>query len=114
LRKKIPDARFTPAKESPEPYWTTRWTTMEVKEIEDWASHEVRTLILTQDVEPAKDIQGSKVCATARDRLVDKNVDVKINWVVILSSNSTVGNRKYGASSPGAQYSHRQLYRRSH
>lgn len=56
LRKKIPDARFTPAKDCPEPYWTTRWATMDVKEIDVWASSEVRTLVLTQDVGSAKDV----------------------------------------------------------
>ncbi|KUJ10821.1 uncharacterized protein LY89DRAFT_596060 [Mollisia scopiformis] len=56
LRKKIPDARFTPAKDCPEPYWTTRWATMDVKEIDVWASSEVRTLVLTQDIGSAKDV----------------------------------------------------------
>ncbi|KAH9205742.1 hypothetical protein DL95DRAFT_256518, partial [Leptodontidium sp. 2 PMI_412] len=55
LRKKIADVRFTPAKDRPEPYWTTRWSSMDVKEIDVRASSEVRTIILTQDVGSAKD-----------------------------------------------------------
>ncbi|KAI1119715.1 hypothetical protein F5Y10DRAFT_291415 [Nemania abortiva] len=92
LRKKVPDARFTPAQDCPPPYWTTRWRSMEVTEIDDWASTEVRVLVLTQDVGSARDVLGVR-------RIIPRpGVDsLERTWL-----NKATGQRFYHSTAPWA------------
>ncbi|KAG7284807.1 hypothetical protein NEMBOFW57_009422 [Staphylotrichum longicolle] len=48
LRKRLTDTSFVPEKSDPGLYWTRRWTSMHLTEIEDWASSEIKTIELTQ------------------------------------------------------------------
>jgi hypothetical protein len=56
LRYKIPDARFLDQHKQPYQKWTTRWKSMEIKEIKSWASPDIRTIFLSQDVGSAENI----------------------------------------------------------
>jgi hypothetical protein len=50
LRRKISEVKFITKFEHPQMIWTQRWKTMEIREIDDWASPEVKTIYITQDV----------------------------------------------------------------
>jgi len=50
LRYKISDAHLLDHGECPRPSWTRRWTKMEISDIRDWDSTEIKTIAITQDV----------------------------------------------------------------
>ncbi|PMD12241.1 hypothetical protein NA56DRAFT_502127 [Hyaloscypha hepaticicola] len=50
LRYKILDAHLLDHGEFPRPSWTRRWTKMEISDIRDWDSTEIKTIAITQDV----------------------------------------------------------------
>lgn len=55
LRRKITETTFSPEKPEPAQYWSWRWKTWEIKDVENWASQEIRTITTTQDVGSATD-----------------------------------------------------------
>ncbi|KEZ43459.1 hypothetical protein SAPIO_CDS4651 [Scedosporium apiospermum] len=58
LRYKISDTKLLDKGPHPRFSWTQRWKTMEIVEIVDWASDEIRTITLTQDIgDSSYDIQ---------------------------------------------------------
>ena len=50
VRKKVTDARIFAEGSHPQFRWTQRWKHMKIVEITEWASKEVKTIRLTQDV----------------------------------------------------------------
>jgi len=58
LRYKISDTKLLDKGPHPRFSWTQRWKSMEIVEIVDWASDEIRTITLTQDIgDSSYDIQ---------------------------------------------------------
>ncbi|KAL2009024.1 hypothetical protein VTN00DRAFT_7218 [Thermoascus crustaceus] len=50
LRYKISDAKYITKGDHPQHIWTQRWTEMKIVEIENWASDEIKSIYITQDV----------------------------------------------------------------
>ncbi|KAF2183196.1 hypothetical protein K469DRAFT_584113 [Zopfia rhizophila CBS 207.26] len=50
LRYKIADSELLDHAVCPRPSWTKRWKKMEVVDIRDWASKDIKTITITQDV----------------------------------------------------------------
>ncbi|KAK0624855.1 hypothetical protein B0T17DRAFT_254801 [Bombardia bombarda] len=68
LRKKMTDTLYVPNKTNPGLCWTKRWKTMEIKEITEWGSSDIKSIMLTQDV-------GSVVWTIRVRRLVPQDGD---------------------------------------
>ncbi|PVH77121.1 hypothetical protein DL98DRAFT_591519 [Cadophora sp. DSE1049] len=70
LRYKIMDTQFAVQKQSPEQYWSKRWPSMKLEEIDNWADQSTRFITLTQDVGSARDfLRVRRIVPQAGDSL---------------------------------------------